>query len=66
MKVKQYRMIAADGPEAFALQVDDLLRQGWDLVGQVMQRPDGRLCREMVLPEHVGEVWREGRWEKIT
>jgi hypothetical protein len=65
MKVKQYELVVADTPHEMQRRVDEHLAAGWDLVGQMCQRPDGQLVREMLLPEHVGEVWREGRWEKV-
>lgn len=64
MKVKQYEMVIADSPHEMQRRVEQHLAAGWDLVGQMWQRPDGQLVREMVLPEHVGEVWRAARWEK--
>jgi hypothetical protein len=65
MKVKQYEMVIADSPHEMQRRVEQHLAAGWDLVGQMWQRPDGQLVREMVLSEHAGQVWREARWEKV-
>ena len=48
MKVKQYEMVIADTPHEMQRRVEEHLAAGWDLFGQMYQRPDGQLVREMV------------------
>jgi hypothetical protein len=66
MKVKQYELVIADTPHEMQRRVEEHIAAGWELVGQLQQTKQGQLCREMILPEHVGEVWRKGTWEKST